>query len=369
MNRASLAALWLTITAVIAPSDVWADDFQTRCQSPGVIRCIGFDQPSDIAGVWGSNTGILPGLATALPVLDTTVKASGNSSLKFTIASQSGSGASGSYFANFSPDLSVQFGAGQDFYVQWRQRFSPEFLSTTYAGSEGWKQAIIGTGDHTGCSPANTTNCNSSCSDIEVVTQNTFQRGHAQMYHSCGLKDGNYEALEYFDSRIGDIVNQNNVGCTYSNPKNPPCVGYFANEWMTFQVHVKVGTWYHNDHVYHHDSVVQLLIARDGQPSTLVIDFTPSHACTTCGGPAGPTNTGYDLVNLQGGTGSTGCTTTNQCYGKVWMLPYQTNKDATQITSTAYVWYDELIISTQRIPDPASTATTRPSAPPNLTLQ
>src|SRR5262245_31480743 len=109
----------------IAPN-AWADDFQTRCQTPGVLRCIGFDQPSDIAGTWGNNTGIGSGAST--PTLDTVVKASGNSSLKFTIPSNSPANTSGEYWANFSPDLTTQFGENSDFYVQWRQRFSTEFL-------------------------------------------------------------------------------------------------------------------------------------------------------------------------------------------------------------------------------------------------
>src|SRR5262245_58618582 len=175
--------LWLASFAVTT-SDAWADDFQTRCQRPGVLRCVGFDQASDIAGTaWGSNTGIDSGAST--PTVDSSVKASGNSSLKFTIPSNSAANTSGSYWANFSADLSTQFGENSDFYVQWRQRFSPEFLNTIYTGSAGWKQVIIGTGDKPGCTTSNTTNCSSSCTTLEVVAVNAYQRGYAQMYNSC----------------------------------------------------------------------------------------------------------------------------------------------------------------------------------------
>jgi hypothetical protein len=34
------------------------------------------------------------------------------------------------------------------------------------------------------------------------------------------------------------------------------------------------------------------------------------------------------------------------------LLPYQTNKDSSQVTGTGYVWYDDLIISTKRLADP-----------------
>jgi hypothetical protein len=40
-------------------------------------------------------------------------------------------------------------------------------------------------------------------------------------------------------------------------------------------------------------------------------------------------------------------------YGKIWLLPYNTGKDPRQAHPTAYTWYDELIISKRRIPDPA----------------
>ncbi|HEU5319891.1 MAG TPA: hypothetical protein VFX28_03765 [Methylomirabilota bacterium] len=40
------------------------------------------------------------------------------------------------------------------------------------------------------------------------MTQNTYQRGFAQMYHSCGGKDGRYEALV----QAREIAHRPNVG-------------------------------------------------------------------------------------------------------------------------------------------------------------
>ena len=105
---------------------------------------------------------------------------------------------------------------------------------------------------------------------------------------------------------------------------------YKPDQWMTFQIHVKVGTWYKNDKKYRHDSTVQLRMADEGKPSKLVIDMSPQRG------------TGYDLVNLDPAAK----------YGKVWLLPYNTHKDDSQDHPTAYTWYDELIISKMRIPDP-----------------
>ena len=55
-------------------------------------------------------------------------------------------------------------------------------------------------------------------------------------------------------------------------------------------------------------------------------------------------HTGYDLVNDAIGTAK---------YGQVWLLPYNTGKDASVAHPETYTWYDDLIISRQRIADPA----------------
>ena len=301
-------------------------DYATRCNAAGVVRCVGFDDPHDIAGQWGENSGIKSGAAT--PVLDTAVKASGNSSLKFTIPSQSGADTSGSYFTNFSSDLLTQFGENTDLYIQWRQRFSPEFLSTNYEGSDGWKQVIIGTGDQPGQLFA-------SCTNTEIVVENMYERGFAQMYNSCsGSKShGPYDP---FQERFGayDFKLQNaRSSCLYSQGKTNPssflppkgnCLGYFPNEWMTFQVHIKIGPRVGDEFV---NSRVELWIAREGRPSELAIKWGP-----------------YNL--------SAGPESERQRFGKIWLLPYNTNKNSNQTTPTAYTWYDELIISRQRVADP-----------------
>src|SRR5581483_5543247 len=248
----------------------------------------------------------------------------------FTIPPNSGANSSGSYFTNFADDLSVQFGENQEFYIQWRQRFSPEFLSTYYQGGGGWKQAIIGTGDKPGCTPINSTNCSTSCTNLEVVTQNTNQRGFAQMYNSCSGSTS-HGAYDPFNEPFGpyDFKLQNarpSPYCLYSQGKtNPPsyfpppgnCFGYLANEWMTFQVNIKTGPRVNDEFT---NSYVKLWIAREGQPSQLVLNWGP-----------------YNLT--------AGSPTENQKYGKVWLLPYNTGKDSSVTYPTAYTWYDELIIS------------------------
>jgi len=320
-----------------------------------VIKCVSFDSQSDITGTYGDIHGVLPGNST--PVLDSTIKASGNSSLKFTIPSNSGANSSGSYFTNFSDNLATQFGQNSDFYIQWRQRFSPEFLNTIYQGGGGWKQSIIGTGDKPGCTAAQSATglCYSSCTALETVTQNTYNRGFAQMYNSCSgsASHGPYNGFEQpFGS--GDFKLQNarpSPYCLYSQrltsffPSTGNCFGYFPNEWMTFQVRIKAGPRVGNEFT---NSFVQLWIAREDQVSQLVLDWGPYNLSA---GPSGE----------------------NQQFGKVWLLPYNTGKSASQSHPTAYTWYDELIIATSKIADPTSggggSTTTPPAAPTALIVQ
>ena len=225
----------------------------------------------------------------------TDVKASGAGSLRFEIPPYTAADTSGSYWQNFSDDLSVQFGEGEEFFVQWRQRLSPELLKTDYRGGGGWKQVIIGEGDRPGVRVY-------SCTQLEIVTQNTSQRGFAQLYHSCGGKDQRYEPLP-----------------------NARSIAYRPNQWMTFQVQVKIGRWYRNDRRYHRDSVVRPWVAEERRPSRLAVD-----------------GSGYDLANANPAAR----------YGKIWLLPYHTGKDPSQDHATAYTWYDELVISRSRIADP-----------------
>lgn len=314
----------MTDTTVAA--DVATADFQKRCAQAGVIRCVGFDSASDIRGRYGQPSGILIGASE--PVLDAAIKASGNSALKFTIPSQSPADSSGAYFANFSDDLTLQFGENQEFFVQWRQRFSPALLTTRYRGGRGWKLAIVGTGDQIKKSYG-------SCSALEVVVNSFYQEGFPILYNSCtgssshGPYDPFQERLPPYDFKLQNA--RRAPGCLYSQRPSsylPPagnCFGYFPDEWMTFQLRIKTGPRVKDEFA---DSYVSLWMARENQSSELVIEWGP-----------------YNLT--------AGNLADNQRFGKVWLLPYHTGKDATEVHPVAHTWYDELIISRTKIADPA----------------
>jgi len=347
-------------------------DFATRCAQPGVVRCVNFDQSAEISCTsWGCNQGLDLAGTTVAPALDTSIKASGASSLKFTITSLSGANGGGTFWTNFSPDLKTQFGAGQSFYIQWRQRFSPELINTIYnkiggGNAGGWKQISITTGDQPNpggaCNSGEASYCQtqqgvaaySSCTPIDIPVQNTEQRKYPQMYHSCSgsTSHGAYDAwVENFPPFApADFKMQNarpSPYCLYSATASgtqfPPtgnCFGYFPNEWMTFKVKITIGQrgsagvigQAPNDEWV--NSRGQLWVGREGQATVPVFDWT------------GPNASGYHL--------SAGTTVGDQKFGKVYLLPYHSYKDDTQVHATAYTWYDDLIISTNDIADPGA---------------
>ena len=177
------------------------------------------------------------------------------------------------------------------------------------------------------------------------------------MYNSCSGSTS-HGAYNPFEQPFGafDFKMQNGRPapyCLYSQGQTNPvtyfpptgnCFKYFANEWLTFQVHVKTGPRVNDEFT---NSFVQLWIAREGQPSELVLDWGP-----------------YNLT-----AGSPG---DNETYGKVWLMPYHTGKDSSQVHPTGFTWYDELIISRSKVADPTGGSTTTanpPAAPTALTLQ
>ena len=382
-------------------------DFAARCASPGVLQCQGFDTASVLTGNTAAGVAITS-CGTTCPTIDTTVYASGTGSLHFTVpAGATSANTSGSYNTNFTADLSRQIDSlvngdplslttacggspcGNTVYVQWRQRMDSAMLQH-WANSNGFKSVIIGEGDQ---KIGATLYPVYSCSDIETDTQNSSQFDIAQMYYSCGEYLDEYYNLYTptgtTDSHGNAIFSPENVAggylaCTYAAsinvPTVPPCFPYTPNNWMTFQIEISVGTWYPTGTTgvggppatFKHDSTIKMWAALDGQPSTLVIDYHPGATSPSCDAQQQPIptcQTGFDLSNPTAYTSSntTPCTTTSAApgncqadgygnlirekFGKVWMLPYQTNLNCPACTA-ANMWMDELIIGTQRIPDP-----------------
>ena len=95
---------------------------------------------------------------------------------------------------------------------------------------------------------------------------------------------------------------------------------------LTIQTRIAVGTW-QPDRDGARNSRVTIWAALEGQPQKVVID----HALYLRGPERFAPNSEY---------------------GKIWLLPFMTKKDPAEDHETGYVWYDELIVSTEFIADP-----------------
>jgi hypothetical protein len=328
MNRfIALSIFFLLMLNVPARSEGLdaEQDFKSRCEGPGVVRCWNFNDTKDFTGhTFAGNDG------TTRIEIAADQKASGAGSMKFTVPNGTGADPTGSWWSNIKDDYSVQFGEGEVFYVQWRQRFSPEMLrqfTATPTGSgelTAWKQIILGQGDD------GIHNTQYSCTSLELVLNQGRQpvyNGFA--YHSCGRNI----PFDWYDGVSIRMQHHDSPFCYYPDDPLKGCFHYGANEWMTFQYMVQIGNWNTKT------SRIKIWAAHEGQPSVLIHDSIDAF-------PEGFTiwNTDYpgDSNNP------------NIKYGKIWFTPYMTRKDPAELHATAYTWYDDLIVSSQPIPDPVT---------------
>jgi hypothetical protein len=334
--------------ATQTPAD---QDFANRCSAPGVLRCYGFDN---------TTTDIVQGVTTTpggdgkyYTSLDTTIKASGAGSLRMELRNDipQNYNLAGNWSPQSNDALGSLFSQNSTFYVQFRQRFSPEMLtnknSTTGWRGAGnsfvaWKQVIF---------QYNQT----SCANIELTTHTYHDTDYPKvfpvMYTACGsgpnsimtttLDRSSYAAGPPFLNEQGSS-NSDGYNCQYGNyvagtGNGSGCYFYEPNKWLTFYYRIHIGTWGSPN------SQIQAWIAKDGGPYKQFINV-PNMILNHDGNPA----LGYN--NLTFTTHMTG----NQ-------FP---------AAAIAYTWYDELIASTQPIAAPQQqSAGIPPAAPSNLRVQ
>ena len=184
---------------------------------------------------------------------------------------------------------------------------------------DGWKQVIFH-GE------------SASCSNVELTTQNIFQRGFPQLYTACGGEPF------YVDLGNGDfLLQQADYPCHYQNMNSTDCSFYRSNEWMTFYYEFEIGAWGTPT------SNIRAYVAYEGEPLLQYIDFQ-----------------NYTL-NFQDGP--------SDSYNRVQITPYNTSKDSSQSHATAFTWYDELVVSTQPILVTPVTSDPAPDAPSNLVAE
>jgi hypothetical protein len=278
-------------------------DFAARCAAPGVQVCEGFDDDAVFSPAIYPDRGIYPAYDDVFRgTRDTNVKASGASALRFEIPGRTGANMGGQWHEVFGP-----FGEESEFYVQFRQRLSPEMLSIDWIGLMGtyWKQAIFHH-DWT------------SCASVAVVTVNIYSTGMPILYTDCG-------ARSFFtnDGIPPYLLQQGDYNCPYGNVDPVNCYMYRAEEWTTFYYRVAVGHWNAPD------SHVQAWVAAPGEGYKRYVDM--------------PGFTLYPNNDVPG---------PNDTFNALTLSPYMTAKDESVDHVTAYTWYDELIVSSEPIAAP-----------------
>ncbi|HWR17313.1 MAG TPA: Ig-like domain-containing protein [Terriglobales bacterium] len=303
------------VSVTVSNSSPGSDLFQTQClNDPNIVRCYGFDGPipqgtdASVGPVVSSTGGVYQA------TFDSTRATSGAGSLKFRIPSSANANTSGAFHVDFSDDpYPIQFGptspAGNEFYIQWRQYMPTEMITMKPYLGGGFKHAIINMGNARSGTEVNTPY---TCADMEITIQRYYHQPFLNVYHSCGKKDNTYQPLQP-NAGSYDYLLQNAIGCRFTDGIG--CFDYAADQWMTFQIHVKTGEDYVNDRNYRHDSTFELWLAEEGKPSQLVISMTD-----------------YDFLqhDLSGNWPypATWWTTNGLVprYGKIWFLPYETGR-------------------------------------------
>ena len=312
------------------------EDFAYRRSRPGHVRSFGFDSIADLgpALAWENkaNYGVVPG--TGSVDIDTNTKASGGGALRFSVLA--GSGGSASWFTNFWPDLSKLYGANSSFFIQWKER-----ISQTIFDDWGRKHCLIGSGDD-GVTQY------SSCTDIEIEMEPYSNANGVSpakqfpvIYNACPTSCGGI--FPFYETLSGgvdyDLQNARPAPyCLYGDNTHAGCKFIVPNSWMVFQIGVDVGPRITmNGHYWFQNSRVRAWMqSSPGAAEDLFLDYTVGLG--TPGSPPG----------LCAGHGATG----NQRYGKIWLMNYTQNNVANPRAGN--IWYDELIISEQKIPAAAA---------------
>ncbi len=293
--------------------------FAERCSEAGVLACYGFDSA-------GETDPYLHDSGFSAPAFDDVMFAEGGGAIHMLVEPGSSADSSGSAVLDFAPGV----GVGETLYLQWRQRFSPDFIDTVY-DANGWKQLLI----HENTSTA-------GCSDSEiVVTNNGEARDFPIVYHACNIFHSPVENPVDGDQWEHDLQPGGDNRCLYTwmedgldflEPSDDvdelACIGYEPDQWMTFQLAVHLNSWCYETPYEQcpEDSHLELWVTKEGTPPVKVLDWPIALRVTT-----DPSSTFYDSVQL---------------------TPYNTNKDSAQSHPSAELWYDSVVISTARIGEP-----------------
>jgi hypothetical protein len=322
-------AFFAACTGMLAPAASSAatavdSDFAARCGAAGVVLCTGLNSATDLqAGEIGP-----AGDGTQQGFIDTTQGASGAGSLKFTLRAGVSDRNVGGYW---EASLPQNFKSGDTIYVQYRWRASPEYFTNN---ANYWQSSVKQINIH---GPSST------CQGAEFTT--VMQDGYPSMYTDCGIgwhTDVNTNALlsscpddcllEQGSSTVA-APSGSGYNCHYQNQvagsgNGSGCFVPPSNTWITHYEVIKLGT------VGSNTSSVNAYEAHNGSAYKQ-----------------------WQRVN-----GVTFVSGGDSYFSKLRFETYMT-EIARSAPSTAYIWYDELIVSTQPIAVPGNSGSAPPPAP------
>lgn len=304
-----------------AASEQATNDYAVRCSHPSVLQCNGFESTAETV----HNTFVFPdGGGTFRESLDTSVKASGASSLKFNLPAGSSSPNISGYWR--SAAWSQTFSQNSTFYAQYRFRITSSMLTNLSQWNSQWKIAIL---HYEGV----------TCGGIELTHKvRSNSNRFLEAYTGCGtpglyLDDGTNIWLQ---QGANPKPTGDGYWCPYPAPNGSDCFYLTGETWYTVYWKVQIGTWGAAN------STVQAWMATDGGSYQQIINLS-------------------NFTLSSNGTPSQG-------YNRMDFLPYMTSL-STSASSSADIWYDEWIVSTGEIAAPGVAAasspadTTPPSAP------
>ncbi len=344
-------------------------DWQARSTGPDVIYANNFSDMSDwLDNVWDQSScdpAYLPGCRAN--AYDESVFKSGGGSVRFDINSNTGQAAAGNVVMNFGgTNPANQIGPNDEVWIQWRQRFDPFVIEHDYAhtsGNAGWKMVILAQGD---LEPDVIGN---ACSEAQIVVVNAGERDYASSYIECGEYDAFEQSLG-----SGRLTRQNarengsgEKNCLYwpTSGDQSGCLWYEPNQWMTFMMHLQTGPVGSAPSSVNNapqksgfiNSTYELYIGYEGEPLQL------AHRQENLVIPRGQH---WDEVDGYSGGWGPADGHPDAEYGKLWLTPFNTHKDGSETHEDASIWYDEVIVSRSRIPDPAGVGSA--STPPSVFL-
>jgi hypothetical protein len=279
------------------------------------------------------------------PELDQKIFASGNGSIRFTVESQSGPGASSHYELTLSDNRPMGIRQGETMRVRFKVRYSCDMLFTdcdptsksykkerrrfaVTAGPGGFK--ILGIGQEDMFAPNGKRILVDKVPEMTaIVLGNLMQRGTPAVYLSKPWETqvwegaGKISGIRQWDTQPGGDhpcwLNDPNTGGRLNSAPDG-CFMLQADEWMTFQIDLHYGACTMNAKDPRKASHLRLWGAREGQPLELVID---------------------SAINIR-------CAPKHEDdarFGRISLVPFHTAKDRTEVHPTGYIWYDDLWVA------------------------